>query len=176
MRGLFAALQQQTVGRGHRERGHLRKRVRTRFENDKQNTDRNGDLLQVQALSELRVPQHSADVLKARVGDLLQPNRQALQLGRREGEAREQRLRNARFLRLFQVLVVRFEDVCLFGDEQIGQSVNAQRSLIGTQQLQLSAADSGWNFKKCYKYLLERNRNLSTIFSQSINRSGPIGR
>mmetsp|Transcript_10246 Transcript_10246/g.28995 ORF Transcript_10246/g.28995 Transcript_10246/m.28995 type:complete len:278 (-) Transcript_10246:272-1105(-) len=63
--GLLSTLEEEPVPAPDREGRNLREGVRPRLENDQENPERRGHLLQLQALCDLRPPQHPADRVAA---------------------------------------------------------------------------------------------------------------
>lgn len=145
VRRLLAALQQQPVRGGDRQRGHLGQRVRPRLEYHQQHPDRDGDLLQLQPVGQPGPAQHPPDVRVAGLGDLLEAVREVLKLGGCQREPGEQRLRQAGLGGLGEVLRVGVEDVRLTGDEEVGEGVHALGALLRLEGLEGSTADSCCN-------------------------------
>jgi len=143
--GLLAALQEKSVGAGHRQGGYLRQAVRPGLEDHQQHPDGHRDLFQFQVIRQPGPSQNATDVVERVIRDLAQAGAQRLQLRRRERQARQQSLGQALLASLLQIQRVRLENLGLSGLQQACEGVDALGTVFRSQGLQHPAANASWN-------------------------------
>ncbi len=114
---------------------YLRQTVGPRLEDDHQDSDRDGDLPQLEL-----VGQPGPHGPSAALGHLLDPGGERVELGRCDGEAADERAGEPGPGRVLEVDPVRVHDVRLADEEQLGHVVEDLRALGRGERLEHPAA------------------------------------